>query len=80
MDACCDGRGEFFDRSENLDWTNQDLPTGQIDCGNIIFSGKCIMNAYWSLFVICSKDKSSRRRRHEQRDMEVCPESFGLHR
>ena len=41
MDACCDGRGEFFDRSENLDQPNQDLPTGQIDCGNIIFSGKC---------------------------------------
>jgi len=43
MDACCDGRGEFFDRSENLDQPNQDLPTGQIDCGNIIFPGKCII-------------------------------------
>jgi hypothetical protein len=43
MDAGCYGRIDIHDWSENLDHTDKDLPTGQIDCGNIIFSGKCMI-------------------------------------
>ena len=43
MDACCYGRADIRHGSQDLDHRDKGLPPRKIDCDNIIFSGKCII-------------------------------------
>jgi 3-methyladenine DNA glycosylase AlkD len=43
MDACCYGGADIRHRSEDLDHRDQDLPLGEVDCCDLIFSGKRIL-------------------------------------